>query len=841
MLNHAPERQGSVAKKWNRGVVPSLETQALRPFTNYLGVSFEAQSTLKPGSEVTFSYGNEAYFKERHVPFNFRDSDYVVSLDKKTPTYSLEELERVGHCLTDIYVNKSTIPMAGKGVFSSKAHDAGSTLSISPVLVVPKHVLEKAGRSSVLMNFCFSDQGTDLALLPLGTAALMNHGAEPNVAVRWYSWSEQEQQQEQEGVQSKSKSAAKEILSGNLTTLLRASAAPLYFEYYSLRPIAADEELVLDYGRQWEAAWAQYANVAKKWAEVYKDKGDLMSAPQFRHTLSLPPDMLPASVYNVSCFGTRDCEEYFHIRQPKYLHQKLNDEASIAHTFDLSHVNYAKISFSAAQQGSRSDTQEEIEVSAEDGTPPPPTSLQVEDSTCSLYLAPIAGNSGGGGSGGGGGGGMGVFGGVKFQRGDVLDISPALLVSTQTMSALRHIGAPAMREHYFSVLFGPGAAVRSSSRPNIDRTYDAQDRLRSIPSPQAQATRPYNIHTNMLYYASDTISEGEELTVFSGESTKDTDMQAKPLRAKYSVKELEKVGHCLSDIYVDKSAIPMAGNGVFSKKSHLVGSLVSISAASVVPRHLLEEEASSVLINSCLSDDSTDICVLPLGLAASINHGAEPNIALRWYQPPSRPPSGSGSAEEFLGGHLQALLRGEVPLYLEYYAVRPIAAGDELTMSYGNAWADAWMRYLSVLAMWMGDSVDVNSTRDGDSDRHGNMSSQSVGYDDSAIMNAPQFRQFITLPAGLLPAASYRHPSCLGDIGCSGASKLRRPFRIEANLNRDAHSRSIFTKWIDQSKKMVEEKREGEHGENDKGVGDSSSGISGSESIWTLIYKSLFA
>ena len=75
MLNHAPVKQASVAKKWARGVVPSLESVPLRPFTSYLGVSFETRATLKPGTEVTFTYGNEAYFEERHFPFNFVDKD----------------------------------------------------------------------------------------------------------------------------------------------------------------------------------------------------------------------------------------------------------------------------------------------------------------------------------------------------------------------------------------------------------------------------------------------------------------------------------------------------------------------------------------------------------------------------------------------------------------------------------------------------------------------------------------------------------------------------------------------------------------------------------------------
>ena len=754
MLNHAPGKEASVVKRWARGVVPSPDAVSLRPFTNYPGVSFQTRSTLKPGTEVTFTYGNEAYFAERNVPFNFREND----TPSKPPSYSIEELSKVGHCLSDIYVNKSLIPMGGKGVFSNKSHVEGSTVSVSPVLVVPKHALEKAGRSSVLMNFCFSDIGTDLALLPLGTAALINHGVDANVGVRWYSWDGDETV------------TAQDVLSGNLTALLRSSAAPLFLEYYALRPISEGEELLMNYGSEWDEAWSHYLSSMHDWTKLQGDRASFLDAPQFRHTISIPAGMFPPSVYQVSCFGTRDCEEYYKIRQPKILNRELNHDDSPAHHFDLNSVMEAKINLESLNNFS---VQEEMTVDgsiAGESSFSPAKASPVEDEgetpPCYLYLANAKSSQRSTGH-----VTMGVYSGVDLQRGDVLDVSPALLASTQTMAALRRIGAPAMRGHYMSVLFGPGALARSSSNSNMDRTYDAKDRLRSIPSPQAQALRPYNINTNMLYYATSDIAEGDEVTIFSGEPEESGEVSSKPLN-KYSVSELEKHGHCLTDVYLNKSMIPMAGGGLFSRRKHAVGNIVSISPSAVIAKHLLEEEASSVLINSCLSVEKSDICVLPLGLASAMNHNSNANVALRWHGA-SRGDS-SRSAGKVLVDHLDAALQGGIPLYVEYYAVRPIEAGDELTLHYGEQWENAWYRYLTALSSWQ--EGGHNST---------------VGND---MMNAPQFRKHITMPFDMYPVKADSHPPCIGDLGCSGLEKLRRPFKVEESFNRETHSRNIFQK-----------------------------------------------
>ncbi len=62
--------------------------------------------------------------------------------------------------------------------------------NISPVLIIPKHMLDKTASTSVLMNYCMiSDKNTsDVALLAIGLGGIMNHGgADANVQIKWHS------------------------------------------------------------------------------------------------------------------------------------------------------------------------------------------------------------------------------------------------------------------------------------------------------------------------------------------------------------------------------------------------------------------------------------------------------------------------------------------------------------------------------------------------------------------------------------------------------------------------------------------------------------------------------
>jgi hypothetical protein len=166
-------------------------------------------------------------------------------------SYTESELLEKGHCLSDLYLSNSTFPEAGQGVYSKVAYSPGATVHISPVIVLPTHTVLRLSNSSnsTLINFCLTAPGSDVALLPLGLGAMMNHPlapASPNVRISWHSW---------DGALPAMLSEGSVPL--NLTALELASEALLNIQYTALRDIAPGEELLMSYGAGWEEEWKQ--------------------------------------------------------------------------------------------------------------------------------------------------------------------------------------------------------------------------------------------------------------------------------------------------------------------------------------------------------------------------------------------------------------------------------------------------------------------------------------------------------------------------------------------------------------------------------------------------------
>ena len=87
--------------------------------------------------------------------------------------------------------------------------------------------------------------------------------------------------------------------------------------------------------------------------------------------------------------------------------------------------------------------------------------------------------------------------------------------------------------------------------------------------------------------------------------------------------DLTRDGVCLTDIFVGESLIHEAGRGLFSRKAVGKGGLVTVSPAVLIDRALLEASEDKLLMSYCIGDTRLDYFLLPLGLIAMINHGAE--------------------------------------------------------------------------------------------------------------------------------------------------------------------------------------------------------------------------
>ena len=266
IFNHGDQRNvqikfNNIETSWKYHLHTELSS------TLHVDMNHETTRPLLPGEEMLTSYGGAPWFKIRNISF-----DRTI----KPELYELEELKKVGHCITDIYVALSSLPLASRGLFGRVKFRAGDLVSISPVLALSKSHWLKWKRNAIVMNYCFSSPNSDLLLLPIGIAAMANHGgkARANLRVDWYIWDNAQE----EHYNNMNKSV------GELQAMKQS---PFSLGYYALRDIEENEELYLDYGEDWERDWGLYLEDLQHWRVAqrpYKHHGP----PAFRHFINAP-------------------------------------------------------------------------------------------------------------------------------------------------------------------------------------------------------------------------------------------------------------------------------------------------------------------------------------------------------------------------------------------------------------------------------------------------------------------------------------------------------------------------------------------------------------------------
>jgi hypothetical protein len=195
-------------------------------------------------------------------------------------------------------------------VFSKASYDEGGVVYMSPVLVLPKHLIRKYEDTNVLINYCISAEGSDAALLPIGLTAMLNHGgARSNVRMEWYTG---------EGDQSN--------LALPIKDLEALPFAPLDIRYVATRPIGRSEELLLDYGDAWATKWVQHLdrliewNGDIDWTEESRENTESPSIalkPQFREPIGVPDGFFPAH-FQSECIGSEAlCGNYVSFAEVK--------------------------------------------------------------------------------------------------------------------------------------------------------------------------------------------------------------------------------------------------------------------------------------------------------------------------------------------------------------------------------------------------------------------------------------------------------------------------------------------------------------------------------------------
>ena len=186
----------------------------------------------------------------------------------------LDWLETHGVCMDNIESGNSTIPHAGRGAFATRFLTKGSVVTPAPLIHVPnatvlemydldilkystgwtstnskdttkKNHPQQSGplHSQLLRNYCFGHPDSTLLLCPYGLLnGNINHSSKaPNVKLQWSLGT--------------GRTRHEEWLTMTIDEWGHEHHAGLAFDIVALRDISQGEEILMDYGAEWEEAW----------------------------------------------------------------------------------------------------------------------------------------------------------------------------------------------------------------------------------------------------------------------------------------------------------------------------------------------------------------------------------------------------------------------------------------------------------------------------------------------------------------------------------------------------------------------------------------------------------
>ena len=219
---------------------------------------FVLNSTFASSSRVIAAFPPKDQYKDM-------GKTGIVTVKRKEMTRSLKWLEENGVCADTMTIGVSTIPQAGHGAFATRRLRQGTVVLPIPLIHIPdksvfkmhdinnemeveKIHLDNRTHSGyqLLLNYALGHPESSLLLSPYGPLfPLINHNqTRANVRLQWASPDTSQHKPE--------------LLTKNISYLETVKTASLAMELVALRDIEVDEEILLDYGSDWEEAWQQH-------------------------------------------------------------------------------------------------------------------------------------------------------------------------------------------------------------------------------------------------------------------------------------------------------------------------------------------------------------------------------------------------------------------------------------------------------------------------------------------------------------------------------------------------------------------------------------------------------
>lgn len=195
-------------------------------------------------------YDGGAYYLSRYSP----DDNSVVCLDQ------------------NIRVDTATTGDArGLGVFAKRILEKDTVIISTPLVPVMRKEMDirdpdpdPVNDKQLMLNYLFGHPDSDLLLLPVGPMVnFINHNhQQPNAEIRWH---QVKQQHQSEGaLQRRQEYHHPELfdVAGESVALIHGKG--LLMDIVALRDIAEGEEIVIDYGKEWQDAWDNHKEEFKQ-------------------------------------------------------------------------------------------------------------------------------------------------------------------------------------------------------------------------------------------------------------------------------------------------------------------------------------------------------------------------------------------------------------------------------------------------------------------------------------------------------------------------------------------------------------------------------------------------
>ena len=170
---------------------------------------------------------------------------------------SIEWLEENGVCADNLHFGESSIPQAGNGAFASRPLRKGETILPVPLIHIPNRSTldmqlgapgesNRPRRRQLLLNYALGHRHSTMLLSPYGPVfGLINHNQTlANVRLVWASPQRSQHKPER--------------LEEEVAMFEGYTSSQLAMELVATKDVAEGDEIFLDYGDEWEAAWQEH-------------------------------------------------------------------------------------------------------------------------------------------------------------------------------------------------------------------------------------------------------------------------------------------------------------------------------------------------------------------------------------------------------------------------------------------------------------------------------------------------------------------------------------------------------------------------------------------------------